>query len=78
MLRVNIFTNWTHISVQSEVSLGPVLSCDNTVPTVYARNDCSLKLLRCYDFHRHDWLQDDRVGLFHSCGENIEGNISVQ
>lgn len=57
---------WTHISVQSEVPVSGVLSGDDTVPPVHSCDHCSLKLLRRYDFHGHDWLQDGDFGLFHS------------
>lgn len=73
-----VYIYWTYISIKSEVSFTPILSCDDAVAAVYSSNDGSLKLLGCNDFHGHDWLQDHCVGLFHSCGENGEpsGNIN--
>lgn len=54
-----------HISVESEVALGSVLPCDDTVPAVHPGDHHPLELLGCHDLHRHDRLQDGTVGLLH-------------
>lgn len=63
---------WTHISVQSEVSFSSILPCDDTMTTVHTSDHGSLKLLRCYNLNRHDWLQDGCVCLLHGWCEEIK------
>lgn len=58
-------SSWTHISVQREVSLRTILSCDDAVSAVHASDHRPLKLLRSHNLHGHNWLQDDAAGLFH-------------
>lgn len=60
--------SWPHISVESEVALGSVLPCDDTVPAVHPGDHHPLELLGCHDLHRHDRLQDGAVGLLHRWG----------
>lgn len=60
---VIMWTDATHISVEREISLGPVLSRDHTVPPVDACNDSPLELVRSDDLHRHHRLQDHHVGF---------------
>lgn len=68
----------THISVEREIALCPILSSDDTVATVDPGDYSTLELIGGDDFHRHDGLQHDYGSFLHGYGVVGVGEVDTE